>query len=995
MLRVSVLAPQPRFSAMRTADRMSRNRKQKGKRSQPGSRAGRKTQPQAGDTAQASGGKDIGNLAPSQFPNEAAEIRRLISRGKHKSALDRAKTAHRQEGTAESEALLVDAYIARIEGMLGSGMAREASALMDIVRSKYPASGSRLDGLVGTVAGRTGKLDDLLAPLIAPSLSKERRASIEAAIMREVADPACIAECRALPEDHPLRQSAAAITKAFTAVTRGPVSDDDVALPEVPRRSPLAPWKALIRAIACFYRSDDEGCEKWLTLVAPDSAPARLAPAMRTMIGTASSDNLGPKAIKFVAKVGGDLGAMRMCAEAFDRTWPSGKVRQQNSAIRGVLKACAQAPASMANRIRQHLYVRCTLAKRAPVAIKEVAKTSFPEDAYFWRLCARAHETLLMPFRACALWELFRRAAVKEGWFTEASPQAAALFLHMAGLLAPVQPKDLAEVQYTFFENNEYDPSFGIDPVLRALAGLCDQNAEQFYFLYPERLYERAAQVDPDPDTFQQWLSWTQEHTQGWRFSDDVAQRWRSQFPDDVRPLLHLMESTEKRNALKKALGYLEEAERIDRLSPDVRRARLRLLAATTLRHLKQKKPHLAEKDFAAIDALPEAKEGDRPVLVDALRWVCAALQGDADRGAALCAKVQQSLSDDLAAIVVLEGVAKVCGLTPNSLPPLPDEPALLPMGVLAPAVARGCALGDDLGVPIDIPRGWETRLAEDLVREDADLDPAHLRSLAEAALRRRHVRLAYAAGAAGLALGGATRARFLLLKARCMPLWAPRRERCLAAAATLARQQRDMGLVDEAVECLHGPGRRGFGWLPAPELGANQLSLDEDKLAQVIQQETLSRAYKAAEFYDYDYADEWDDDEDDFDAVDVRQCNCPECRRRRGEIVDDDDDDWEDEDEYLDDEGDMFGGMGDLGPSGFPPGLDKVFLELLLKHGKDGVPDLEKVARTDPSLIARALEAMMEAEAEGLLPPPPFGPLPAPRQSTKSKPRKKRKRRR
>ena len=919
-----------------------------------------------------------------------------MSEGKHKSALEKAKTAHKRVGSTGSEALLLDAYVARIEGMLRTGMAAEANALTDLVRSRYPSASARVDGLAGRVAARTGKLGDLLAPLADPNVSKERRADIETTVRREVVDPAAIADCAALPADHPLKRSAAAIAKALTAVTSGPVSDDDIVMAEVSRRGPLASWKALIRAIACFYQGDDGACEKWLTMIDADSAPARLAPAMRTMIDTATSDKLKPKALALAAKVGGDLGAMRTSAEAFDRIWASETSNRRNGAIREVLKACTHAPPGEANRTRQHLYVRCALAKRAPIALVDVTRSSFPEDAYFWRLCARTHEILHRPFRACALWEMFRRQGVEEGWFAENSPQVAALCLHMAGLLASVSPDDLAEAQDFFVENNADDPSLGKDPMLRALASFCDESAAQPYFLSPERLYARAVQTDPDPHTFRQWLSWAQEHTKGWKHTDDVAQKWHAQCPDDVRPLLHLMESTEKRNALKKALGHLEAAERIDRLNPDVRRARLRLLVATTLRHLKQRKPHLAEKDFEAIDSLPEAKEGDRPVLVDALRWVCATHQGDPNQVEVLSAQVQRSLSDDLAAIVVLEGVGKACGLTPNEIPRLPLEPALLPAGVMAPAVARGCALGDDLGVAIDIPRRWEERLTEDLVRNGADLEPAPLRALAESALRRGHSELAYAAAAAGLALGGATQARFLLLKARSMPQWARRRERCIAAAATLAGRQRDMGLMDEAVELLRGPTRRQYGWYYAPDIGIDKLSLDDEKLGQVIQQEAQDRAYKTTDFYDYgDDRGYRYDDEYGVDKADEGQCNCPECRRSRGEIVEDDeDDDWDDDDEYVDEEEDFFGELSDWASSGPPAELGAVLMELLFKHGKgDGsLPDLGEVAREDPDLIEKALEAVMGAEADGIR--PPLGP-PPPRQSTKSKPRKKRKRRR
>ncbi len=64
-------------------------------------------------------------------------------------------------------------------------------------------------------------------------------------------------------------------------------ADSALALPEVPHRSPLAPWKLLLRAIAAFYRREDALCEKCLAAIEPDAAAARLAPALRALMGQA------------------------------------------------------------------------------------------------------------------------------------------------------------------------------------------------------------------------------------------------------------------------------------------------------------------------------------------------------------------------------------------------------------------------------------------------------------------------------------------------------------------------------------------------------------------------------------------------------------------------------------------------------------------------------------------------------------------------------------
>src|SRR5207249_3064361 len=104
---------------------------------------------------------------------------------------------------------------------------------------------------------RRNALEELVAPLNDPDLPAERRVAIEQAIAREVYDLAALAGCPVLPVEHALRQSAAALMRAFVAATATPSTEEELALPEVSRRSPLAPWKLLVRAIGHFYRLED------------------------------------------------------------------------------------------------------------------------------------------------------------------------------------------------------------------------------------------------------------------------------------------------------------------------------------------------------------------------------------------------------------------------------------------------------------------------------------------------------------------------------------------------------------------------------------------------------------------------------------------------------------------------------------------------------------------------------------------------------------------
>ena len=62
----------------------------------------------------------------------ADEVNRLISKDKIKAALSRAKFHHKRLGTAESEMVLVDAYVARIREMMIKGFTVECQNIAEI-----------------------------------------------------------------------------------------------------------------------------------------------------------------------------------------------------------------------------------------------------------------------------------------------------------------------------------------------------------------------------------------------------------------------------------------------------------------------------------------------------------------------------------------------------------------------------------------------------------------------------------------------------------------------------------------------------------------------------------------------------------------------------------------------------------------------------------------------------------------------------------------------
>ena len=551
------------------------------------------------------------------MPEETERVRELIAGRHSKSALQLAKDIYKRSATAESEALLVDAYKARSEDLLKLGMTVEAKSLLGIVRERFPATLQRLAELDRRISALDGRLEEVVGPLRDPNLAAESRERIETFVRQHIYDLPALATVSSLPPDHALRVAASALANAFQAVTDRPVTDAIVTLPEVSRRSPLAPWKALSRAIACYYRGEDAECGKWLRTIPGDSIPARLIPALTAMLGKKTEPKLSLADKRLIAAAGDHGAALRPALADLDKALRAKKQKPILDAARAVVAASEDCAPELRERLRQNIIVR-SIAQRIQLPVISAALGAPPRlDAYYYRLMARSLEdqqNFEANAEALLVWLDFRRAAIQENWFAAGGLEDGVLALHMAQEIEKLPDELIEEMKF-----------WGPSHRKSAKRDRLDKDQE---LPSADALYERACLADPHPEAFQMWLSCARKHG-SWKDADSVAERWRKARSTDIQPLLYLMESSEKRNAFKKALKYLEEAEELDRLNPEVRRAKLRLLLFAAMRHLDQRKTHLAQGEIEQIAAVPEVRSGEVAALATALRWCSAAVDDD------------------------------------------------------------------------------------------------------------------------------------------------------------------------------------------------------------------------------------------------------------------------------------------------------------------------------------------------------------------------------
>jgi hypothetical protein len=850
--------------------------------------------------------------------------------GKHaRAAVEAAKELHKRLGNAASEALLLEAYEGRIRELLQAGMAVEAKALRDLVGERFPGARSRLAQIPLREKTSAEELDDLLRPLLDPGLAVAARETIESAIRQQVADLGALARVTSLPATHPLREGAAALAGAFEAVTRGPVEDAILRLPQVSRHSPLASWKALTHAVAEFHRHNDAGCRKWLEAIAADSVPARLIAPLRAMLDTRVGAELSVSAQRLAGAVGSGSAALRPSLTALERAWGAKKRQPMLDQVRVAVSVCDRCCPELRETLRQHISIRCMLRDFAPEPVRDALGGPTRRDASFFRLMALGIESRAGTHegraQAAVAWEEFRRFAIKEKWFAAGAAEDGVLSLHMAELVGRIPEEELEGLRL-FLPRNP--TSFG------------DGSLTPHELLSADTLYRRASAADPHPETFSSWLEWAKKQ-RDWKVPDHVAELWSQACPRDVTPLLWLTESSEERSAFQKSLKYLQRAEELDRVNPEVRKTKARLLVARTLRHLRQRKPHLAIQGIEQIAALPELPGGSLAPVVSALQRLCAVVSGDSESAQRHEAELAAQMGNAFAAEFLCRTLARasLVSFTEAQLPPSPIAEANA--SGLLPGISRVCSIGRILYLPVWLEPAWERHLIALLEDSNHALNPAQMLMLGDAAHRSQALGLLYALSTAGLATGTAD-ARFLFQRALALPVWATeRRRRCLAGALELARRERDTDLAGRILHLL----RDFAGTLFAPDgvpddeeevVGDSSHRLKPETLNQVLAEERAATQYPRvpppAKLRQRYQAEE--------DEEEVPACDCPSCRRRKA-LDNNGKEESEDDEGFEEEEDDPFEGLDGLDPE--------------LKETLDFLPE---------ELFQQALEALKRGES-------------------------------
>jgi hypothetical protein len=448
------------------------------------------------------------------------------------------------------------------------------------------------------------------------------------------------------------------------------------------------------------------------------------------------------------------------------------------SAAQSVLSLLASAPVAVRRTFTASLFHQWVRLDLNPAALMRVlGRTSDPEVV---RLAALAVEPTGAWDAALAMWDQYLAAAIAIGTLPARGLEPALILLHMVELF----PADPREVWDLFDVESEEE--------LRRLI-----HAKELPECFDRgRLLERALAAHPDSRVFRALVA--HHDAREPKRANAEAERWRRAHPQELEPLLYLIRGAERRGSIRRALGLVAEAETLNRVHPEVRQSRFRLLLASAERRIKESKLPLASTDLDLVEREPRAGEGDHAAYLTALRWAIARKAKDAEAAAGLEGALAARTGNPVLNELILDSVSNAFGVEPPSPCRMPSPSETID------AVARGLDLFRGLERPLAVRPYRFTHVEGSVSRASA----AQLHSLCLGGLWLPRPSLTYVASGQGLAVGGPLLHRFLLARGRVLGTaigWEERERarQCLRAARALAGRARDQETVREASATL------------------------------------------------------------------------------------------------------------------------------------------------------------------------------------------------
>lgn len=521
-------------------------------------------------------------------PITVESVQALLDKGKASQALTDAKMLMKQEATPAAEEILAKAYYARIEQLNDTGLVEEAQSLVKVAQQKCPHHKDDFSAMHVFLFHHPLTQEDvenLVALYETPQLSEQKKKQLEMKIVTGLTDPRLFLNSKSIPVTNPLRQEAEIVWEGLRAASEDMPDEERkeriTRLAKVPRRSPFAPWVLFVRALHAFYQEDLETMVSMLRRI-PDT----------NSLGVAKCFLLEKR-----KKVGHPEG---LSSKATRDLWRATSKESHQQKMHEIMSAI-----SYGNNSGVKLKIK-ELFELEPFT-RPIAQRMVFQDMIFAMTCEE--------------WEFFQILNLLMPYYEKWYEQKAIIILNLDFITRSLFATDdfidddvmlLMDDMIKFAEN-----CFSRQELAVLYAGLalnvkkieerCQKSFSYFATSnqksYPEtiRFLELACVKDPCSEYYAELVRLYRLEKRPWQKIEPVLLKWKSNNPHDCEPIIQLLDEAEKRGALVKAMNYLKDAETIDRINQKVRTARYNLTWKQLLKHLRQKKFHLAQKDLKQV----------------------------------------------------------------------------------------------------------------------------------------------------------------------------------------------------------------------------------------------------------------------------------------------------------------------------------------------------------------------------------------------------------
>ena len=520
------------------------------------------------------------------------QARRSLEKGDFKQALKDAKVCYRQEPGPESRQFLERAYLARARQLHRAGLRTESQAVVEALLELGVTDASveqELPELLIAVGlfGRTGA-----AGKGGPSLKEDdplRVVVADHAVLRPEGAPA------SLPA---IRQGAAAIRQALAALEKGEEAEAMAVLKDIPRASPFADWKYLVRGLAAYYREDAAEMHANWDRLDPGRFAARIAAPLKVLANPEAEPSDAPHVAGKLArlKCAVAAGAILSRLEKLRCLVNEGSLREAVKLLRASATLLREMDPGLPQRLGMVLCA--TLVHKGAVsAVRELATAIEPP-----RIDPHWNRGLAMAWEQC-----------EDGDLSDAEEHWQGYLEDLAGLecLSPAE-RTLAQAlvwlrvaEMLFEESSHICPTCGVchdpDEPMQRRAITCFEQSLQ---LAPELLKAHQALAS----AFEKWDE-----------PEKAAAAYRrliERFPENLDSLLFLSNHYMNRDEPIEARPFLFRAQRLKPLDPRIKTAVGDTHLATARHYAMAGRWDEGRAELAAMEKLLGSHSEIHPLLV-------------------------------------------------------------------------------------------------------------------------------------------------------------------------------------------------------------------------------------------------------------------------------------------------------------------------------------------------------------------------------------------